>query len=135
MSCACVGLQMYGHVCCAGLTGAPRQLLPPLGRFSPALRPWLLPPACLQTYIHRSGRTGRAGSTGISLTLVDRKKECLIPYIQVGGWLGGWWLMSPEGGLAGAVVMCRCAGKRLLLLLPPHPPPHCYLPACRPRLA
>lgn len=36
-----------------------------------------------QTYIHRSGRTGRAGATGICITLVDRKKEGLIPYIQV----------------------------------------------------
>ncbi len=35
-----------------------------------------------ETYIHRSGRTGRAGSTGLSVTLVDRKKEGLIPYIQ-----------------------------------------------------
>lgn len=35
-----------------------------------------------ETYIHRSGRTGRAGSTGVSVTLVDRKKEGLIPYIQ-----------------------------------------------------
>ena len=35
-----------------------------------------------ETYIHRSGRTGRAGSTGVSVTLVDRKKEGLIPFIQ-----------------------------------------------------
>lgn len=35
-----------------------------------------------ETYIHRSGRTGRAGSTGVSVTLVDKKKEGLIPYIQ-----------------------------------------------------
>ena len=42
----------------------------------------LEPPKDPETYIHRSGRTGRAGSTGISLTLVDRKKEGLIPYIQ-----------------------------------------------------
>jgi ATP-dependent RNA helicase DDX21 len=40
------------------------------------------PPKDPETYIHRSGRTGRAGSTGISITLVDRKKEGLIPYIQ-----------------------------------------------------
>lgn len=40
------------------------------------------PPKDPETYIHRSGRTGRAGSTGISITLVDRKKESLIPYIQ-----------------------------------------------------
>lgn len=35
-----------------------------------------------ETYIHRSGRTGRANSTGISITLVDRRKEGLIPFIQ-----------------------------------------------------
>ena len=35
-----------------------------------------------ETYIHRSGRTGRAGRTGVSVTLVDRKKEGLIPFIQ-----------------------------------------------------
>jgi ATP-dependent RNA helicase DDX21 len=40
------------------------------------------PPKDPETYIHRSGRTGRAGSTGISITLVDRRKEGLIPYIQ-----------------------------------------------------
>jgi ATP-dependent RNA helicase DDX21 len=40
------------------------------------------PPKDPETYIHRSGRTGRAGKTGISVTLVDRKKEGLIPYIQ-----------------------------------------------------
>lgn len=40
------------------------------------------PPKDPETYIHRSGRTGRAGSAGISITLVDRKKEGLIPYIQ-----------------------------------------------------
>jgi hypothetical protein len=34
-----------------------------------------------ETYIHRSGRTGRANSTGVSVTLVDRKKEGLIPFI------------------------------------------------------
>ncbi|KAK9823222.1 hypothetical protein WJX72_001159 [[Myrmecia] bisecta] len=40
------------------------------------------PPKDPETYIHRSGRTGRAGSTGVSVTLVDRKKEGLIPYIE-----------------------------------------------------
>ena len=30
----------------------------------------------------RSGRTGRAGSTGVCVTLVDRKKEGLIPLIE-----------------------------------------------------
>lgn len=51
----------------------------PTAPHPPALAPHL------QTYIHRSGRTGRAGCTGICITLVDRKKEGLVPYIQVGG--------------------------------------------------
>ncbi len=54
--------------------------------------PAALLPCPPQTYIHRSGRTGRAGSTGISITLVDRKKEGLIPYIQVRRC--GWFLAS-----------------------------------------
>ncbi|KAK9857176.1 hypothetical protein WJX84_009545 [Apatococcus fuscideae] len=35
-----------------------------------------------ETYIHRSGRTGRANGTGVSITLVDRRKEGLIPFIE-----------------------------------------------------
>ena len=30
----------------------------------------------------RSGRTGRANGTGVSITLVDRRKEGLIPFIE-----------------------------------------------------
>jgi len=40
------------------------------------------PPKDPENYIHRSGRTGRAGCTGVSVTLVDRKKEGLIPFIE-----------------------------------------------------
>ncbi|KAK9835314.1 hypothetical protein WJX81_001245 [Elliptochloris bilobata] len=40
------------------------------------------PPKDPETYIHRSGRTGRAGCTGVSVTLVDRKKEGLVPLIE-----------------------------------------------------
>ncbi len=31
---------------------------------------------------HPAGRTGRAGSTGVSITLVGAKKEGLVPYIE-----------------------------------------------------
>lgn len=30
----------------------------------------------------RSGRTGRANGSGVSITLVDRRKEGLIPFIE-----------------------------------------------------
>ena len=40
------------------------------------------PPKDPETYIHRSGRTGRANSNGVSVTLFGRKKEGLIPYIE-----------------------------------------------------
>jgi ATP-dependent RNA helicase DDX21 len=40
------------------------------------------PPRDAETYIHRSGRTGRAGNTGISVMLYDRKKEFMIPQIE-----------------------------------------------------
>ncbi|CAK9238297.1 unnamed protein product [Sphagnum jensenii] len=40
------------------------------------------PPRDAETYIHRSGRTGRAGNTGISVMLYDRKKEYMIPQIE-----------------------------------------------------
>lgn len=40
------------------------------------------PPRDAETYIHRSGRTGRAGKTGISVMLYDRKKEYMIPMIE-----------------------------------------------------
>ncbi|KAL3696316.1 hypothetical protein R1sor_010392 [Riccia sorocarpa] len=40
------------------------------------------PPRDAETYIHRSGRTGRAGKLGISVMLYDRKKEYMIPQIE-----------------------------------------------------
>lgn len=40
------------------------------------------PPKDPETYIHRSGRTGRAGHTGVCITLVGRKHEDRIPYIE-----------------------------------------------------
>eukprot|EP00892_Ulva_mutabilis_P003553 jgi/Ulvmu1/156/UM001_0160.1 len=40
------------------------------------------PPRDPETYIHRSGRTGRAGATGICITLCSRNREDLVPYIE-----------------------------------------------------
>lgn len=40
------------------------------------------PPKASETYIHRSGRTGRAGKTGISVMFFDRKKEGLVSMIE-----------------------------------------------------
>lgn len=40
------------------------------------------PPRDSEIYIHRSGRTGRAGKTGVSVMFYDRKKERLIPVIE-----------------------------------------------------
>ena len=80
---------------------------PAHAHLQPSPRP-PLPTAAAQTYIHRSGRTGRAGSTGISITLVDRKKEGLVPYIQVGagggGGVGGCGLVGGSG-----LGLCRAA--------------------------
>nr|BBI55612.1 DEAD-box ATP-dependent RNA helicase 7-like protein [Cryptomeria japonica] len=41
------------------------------------------PPRDVETYIHRSGRTGRAGNTGISVMLYDRKKQYMISQIEM----------------------------------------------------
>ena len=40
------------------------------------------PPKVAETYIHRSGRTGRAGASGVSVTLVSQKKEYMVELIQ-----------------------------------------------------
>jgi superfamily II DNA/RNA helicase len=40
------------------------------------------PPKDPETYIHRSGRTGRAGHTGVCITLVGRKHEDRVPFIE-----------------------------------------------------
>ena len=39
-------------------------------------------PKDAESYIHRSGRTGRAGREGVSISLVDRKREELVPMIE-----------------------------------------------------
>lgn len=40
------------------------------------------PPRDPETYIHRSGRTGRAGATGVCITLCSRSREDRVPYIE-----------------------------------------------------
>jgi len=40
------------------------------------------PPQTEETYIHRSGRTGRAGNTGVSVTLTGGKKDYMIGIIE-----------------------------------------------------
>jgi len=40
------------------------------------------PPKEHETYIHRSGRTGRANSTGVSVLLVTRSKEYMVQLIE-----------------------------------------------------
>ncbi|EFN57631.1 hypothetical protein CHLNCDRAFT_20835, partial [Chlorella variabilis] len=69
----------------------------------------LEPPKDPETYIHRSGRTGRAGQTGICLTLVDRRKEGLIPYIQTKAGLKFERVGAPQPS-----DMAQLAGERAL---------------------
>ena len=40
------------------------------------------PPTSAETYVHRSGRTGRAGAQGVSVTMYSRNKEGLISLIE-----------------------------------------------------
>lgn len=40
------------------------------------------PPKEVETYIHRSGRTARAGAKGVCITFYNRKNEHLIHTIE-----------------------------------------------------
>ena len=40
------------------------------------------PPKEVETYIHRSGRTARAGASGVCITLYDSKTEFMIRQIE-----------------------------------------------------
>ncbi|KAL4188099.1 hypothetical protein AMTRI_Chr09g42400 [Amborella trichopoda] len=40
------------------------------------------PPRDVETYIHRSGRTGRAGNTGVAVMLYDRRKSYMVSQIE-----------------------------------------------------
>ncbi|CAL8363379.1 unnamed protein product [Gadus morhua 'NCC'] len=40
------------------------------------------PPKDVESYIHRSGRTGRAGRTGVCICFYQRKEESLLHYVE-----------------------------------------------------
>eukprot|EP00899_Mesostigma_viride_P007406 jgi/Mesvir1/16667/Mv15069-RA.2 len=40
------------------------------------------PPQSVETYIHRSGRTGRAGHRGVAVTLVTQRREYMVAQIE-----------------------------------------------------
>jgi len=44
------------------------------------------PPKDAETYIHRSGRTGRAGKYGVSLTFYTKREEPSIKLIEKKIW-------------------------------------------------
>jgi len=50
------------------------QLQPPAGKFSGK--------ADVETYVHRSGRTGRAGRSGVAITLYTRNQEMTMKQIE-----------------------------------------------------
>lgn len=57
------------------------------------------PPADWETYIHRSGRTGRAGSSGVCVTLVTKKMEYMVgggAGRAGAGWGGMCWADRPK---------------------------------------
>ena len=69
-----------------------------------------------ETYIHRSGRTGRAGSTGVSVTLVDRKKEGLIPFIQRRAGVAFERIGAPQPAeMARIAGVCVCVRVHILI--------------------
>ncbi len=77
------------------------------------------PPNEAETYIHRSGRTGRANTSGVSITMVAKKKEYMIPIIERKGGFKFERIGPPQpqdiARVAGeravqAVKVCFCAG-------------------------
>ncbi|KAK9813646.1 hypothetical protein WJX73_001432 [Symbiochloris irregularis] len=60
-----------------------------------------------ETYIHRSGRTGRAGSTGTSVMMVDKRREGLVPLIERRAGVKFERIGSPQ-----PQDMARIAGER-----------------------
>lgn len=63
------------------------------------------PPKDPETYIHRSGRTGRAGHTGVCITLVGRKHEDRIPWIER---KAGGWMCAHSASQCHRAGCCRC---------------------------
>ena len=90
---------------CSGPRSKPKSESRPL----PA--PQSEPPKDPETYIHRSGRTGRAGCTGVSVTLVDRKKEGLVPFIERRAGVKFERIGAPQ-----PQEMARIAGMRLAIV-------------------
>lgn len=50
-----------------------------LGHFIPHICVWLKD---VESYIHRSGRTGRAGRTGVCICFYQRKEEDQLRYVE-----------------------------------------------------
>lgn len=70
------------------------------------------PPADWETYIHRSGRTGRAGATGVCITLVTKKMEYMIPVIESKGSMKFERVGAPQPS-----DMARIAAERAVEML------------------
>ncbi|KAG2425695.1 hypothetical protein HXX76_013537 [Chlamydomonas incerta] len=70
------------------------------------------PPADWETYIHRSGRTGRAGSSGVCVTLVTKKMEYMVPIIEKRAGMKFERIGAPQ-----PADMARIAAERTLSLL------------------
>lgn len=64
------------------------------------------PPKDAETYIHRSGRTGRAGATGISVTLCTPRNEWAVPNIERKGGFKFIRIGPPQ-----PAEMAKAAGK------------------------
>ena len=64
------------------------------------------PPKDAETYIHRSGRTGRAGATGISVTLCTPRSEWAVPNIERKGGFKFVRIGPPQ-----PAEMAKAAGK------------------------
>jgi hypothetical protein len=85
------------------------------------------PPKDPETYIHRSGRTGRAGMTGVCITMVTRKHEERIPYIEKKAGFKFERIGAPQPSEVATIAAERWgAGRR------PPGPPGCCPPLCPP---
>ena len=73
------------------------------------------------TVVHRTGRTGRAGNKGTSISFMNQKNKGLAPELctlmseakqSVPSWLRG--MASAAGGPAGMITVCRTQHSRVL---------------------